>query len=304
MAVLNIGSLNLDYVYHVPHFVRPGETLAASHRAVHAGGKGLNQSVALAKAGAKVRHAGCVGADGGMLADLLRSEGVDVSMLAVHESEASGHTFIQVTADGENGILYYPGTNGRVTVESILPALDACGADDLIMLQNELPDTAGLINAAFKRHLRVVLNPSPLDADLLKAPLDRLHALIVNETEARGLLGAEAEGVEARDLMPLLERRFPNVVLILTLGSAGALGREPGEAAFFVPAVKVRAVDTTGAGDTFAGYVVAALDADERLEPAMRRATKASAISVTREGAAPSIPTRAEVEAFDAGRTK
>lgn len=300
MAVLNIGSLNLDYVYRVPHFVHPGETLAASHRAVHAGGKGLNQSVALARAGAKVRHAGCVGADGGVLADLLKSEGVDVSMLAVHESEASGHTFIQVTEDGENGILYYPGTNGRVTVESILPALDACDAGDLVMLQNELPDTAGLINAALDRNLRVVLNPSPLDAGLLKAPLDRLHALIVNETEARGLLGAEAEGVEARELMPLLETCFPKVVLILTLGSAGALGREPEEAAFFVPAVKVKAVDTTGAGDTFAGYVAAALDAGERLEPAMRRAAKASAISVTREGAAPSIPTRAEVEAFDA----
>lgn len=300
MAVLNIGSLNLDYVYRVPHFVHPGETLAASHRAVHAGGKGLNQSVALARAGAKVRHAGCVGADGGVLADLLKSEGVDVSMLAVHESEASGHTFIQVTEDGENGILYYPGTNGRVTVESILPALDACDAGDLVMLQNELPDTAGLINAALDRNLRVVLNPSPLDAGLLKAPLDRLHALIVNETEARGLLGAEAEGVEARELMPLLETCFPKVVLILTLGSAGALGREPEEAAFFVPAVKVKAVDTTGAGDTFAGYVAATLDAGERLEPAMRRAAKASAISVTREGAAPSIPTRAEVEAFDA----
>ena len=98
----------------------------------------------------------------------------------------------------------------------------------------------------------------------------------------------------------VLDRRFPKVVLILTLGSAGALGREPGEAAFFVPAVKVTAVDTTGAGDTFAGYVAAALDAGERLEPAMRRAAKASAISVTREGAAPSIPTLAEVEAVDA----
>lgn len=92
MAVLNIGSLNLDYVYRVDHFVRPGETLAASHRAVHAGGKGLNQSVALARAGATVLHAGCVGADGGMLLEVLKGEGVDVSMLAVHESEASGHT--------------------------------------------------------------------------------------------------------------------------------------------------------------------------------------------------------------------
>ena len=150
MAVLNIGSLNLDYVYRVDHFVRPGETLAASHRAVHAGGKGLNQSVALARAGATVLHAGCVGADGGMLLEVLKGEGVDVSMLAVHESEASGHTFIQVTEDGENGILYYPGTNGRVTVESMLLALDACEKDDIVMLQNELPDTAGLIEAAHR----------------------------------------------------------------------------------------------------------------------------------------------------------
>lgn len=158
MAVLNIGSLNLDYVYRVDHFVRPGETLAASHRAVHAGGKGLNQSVALARAGATVLHAGCVGADGGMLLEVLKGEGVDVSMLAVHESEASGHTFIQVTDDGENGILYYPGTNGRVTVESMLLALDACEKDDIVMLQNELPDTAGLIEA----RLSAVCAPSSI----------------------------------------------------------------------------------------------------------------------------------------------
>ena len=266
MAVLNIGSLNLDYVYRVDHFVRPGETLAASHRAVHAGGKGLNQSVALARAGATVLHAGCVGADGGMLLEVLKGEGVDVSMLAVHESEASGHTFIQVTDDGENGILYYPGTNGRVTVESMLLALDACEKDDIVMLQNELPDTAGLIEAALERGLRTVLNPSPFDASLLKAPLERLYALIVNETEARGFLADEAEGVEA----------------------------EP----FFVPAVKMKAVDTTGAGDTFAGYAVAALAAGEDLRTAMNRAAKASAISVTREGAATSIPRRSEVEAL------
>ena len=266
MAVLNIGSLNLDYVYRVDRFVRPGETLAASHRAVHAGGKGLNQSVALARAGATVLHAGCVGADGGMLLEVLKGEGVDVSMLAVHESEASGHTFIQVTDDGENGILYYPGTNG--------------------------------IEAALERGLRTVLNPSPFDASLLKAPLERLYALIVNETEARGFLADEAEGVEAAGLMALLERRYPDVNLILTLGSRGACGRVPGAEPFFVPAVKMKAVDTTGAGDTFAGYAVAALAAGEDLRTAMNRAAKASAISVTREGAATSIPRRSEVEAL------
>ena len=231
-----------------------------------------------------------------MLLEVLKGEGVDVSMLAVHESEASGHTFIQVTEDGENGILYYPGTNGRVTVESMLLALDACEKDDIVMLQNELPDTAGLIEAALERGLRTVLNPSPFDASLLKAPLERLYALIVNETEARGFLADEAEGVEAAGLMALLERRYPDVNLILTLGSRGACGRVPGAEPFFVPAVKMKAVDTTGAGDTFAGYAVAALAAGEDLRTAMNRAAKASAISVTREGAATSIPRRSEVE--------
>ena len=239
-----------------------------------------------------------MGADGGMLLEVLKGEGVDVSMLAVHESEASGHTFIQVTEDGENGILYYPGTNGRVTVESMLLALDACEKDDIVMLQNELPDTAGLIEAALERGLRTVLNPSPFDASLLKAPLERLYALIVNETEARGFLADEAEGVEAAGLMALLERRYPDVNLILTLGSRGACGRVPGAEPFFVPAVKMKAVDTTGAGDTFAGYAVAALAAGEDLRTAMNRAAKASAISVTREGAATSIPRRSEVEAL------
>ena len=190
--------------------MRPGETLAASHRAVHAGGKGLNQSVAFARAGATVLHASAVGvSDGGMLLEVPKGEGVDVSMLAVHESEASGHTFIQVTDDGENGILYYPGTNGRVTVESMLLALDACEKDDIVMLQNELPDTAGLIEAALERGLRTVLNPSPFDASLLKAPLERLYALIVNETEARGFLTDEAEGVEAARRPDGAERRYP-----------------------------------------------------------------------------------------------
>ena len=147
-----------------------------------------------------------------------------------------------------------------------------------------------------ERGLRTVLNPSPFDASLLKAPLERLYALIVNETEARGFLADEAEGVEAAGLMALLERRYPDVNLILTLGSRGACGRVPGAEPFFVPAVKMKAVDTTGAGDTFAGYAVAALAAGEDLRTAMNRAAKASAISVTREGAATSIPRRSEVE--------
>lgn len=180
----------------------------------------------------------------------------------------------------------------------MLLALDACEKDDIVMLQNELPDTAGLIEAALERGLRTVLNPSPFDASLLKAPLERLYALIVNETEARGFLADEAEGVEAAGLMALLERRYPDVNLILTLGSRGACGRVPGAEPFFVPAVKMKAVDTTGAGDTFAGYAVAALAAGEDLRTAMNRAAKASAISVTREGAATSIPRRSEVEAL------
>ena len=299
MAVINIGSLNIDFVYKVPHFLHAGETLRAINRAVHPGGKGLNQSIAVARAGMTVFHTGAVGADGGLLLETLKRDGIELTHLVVHEEEPSGHTVIQVTPDGENCILYFPGTNELVTVERVMETLDGAQADDLVMLQNELPNTTLMIEAAYARGLRTVLNPSPFDERLADAPFEKLYALIVNETEASQLLAVEQGSLDKDELMEALIQRLPHVRLILTLGSHGSCGYDPEVGAFRVPPMRVKAVDTTGAGDTFAGYVVASLARGELLEVAMRRATVAAAISVTREGAATSIPTLDEVVAAE-----
>ena len=305
MAVINIGSLNIDYVYKVPHFLRAGETLRAENRAVHPGGKGLNQSIGVARASMTVFHTGAVGYDGDLLVNTLKRDGVDLTHLDVHDKDPSGHTVIQVTPDGENCILYFPGTNEAVTVERVMATLDRAQPDDLVMLQNELPNTTLMIEAACARGLRTILNPSPFDDRLADAPFEKLYALIVNETEASQLLGVEQGELDKDELMDALIARLPNVRLILTLGSHGSCGYDPDTGAFRVRPMRVKAVDTTGAGDTFAGFVVASLARGEALEAAMRRATVAAAISVTREGAATSIPTLDEVlvaEAqYDAG---
>ena len=187
MAVINIGSLNIDYVYKVPHFLRAGETLRAENRAVHPGGKGLNQSIGVARASMTVFHTGVVGYDGDLLVNTLKRDGVDLTHLDVHDKDPSGHTVIQVTPDGENCILYFPGTNEAVTVERVMETLDRAQPDDLVMLQNELPNTTLMIEAACARGLRTILNPSPFDDRLADAPFEKLYALIVNETEASQL---------------------------------------------------------------------------------------------------------------------
>ncbi len=295
-----IGSLNLDYVYKVPHFLRPGETLEAAHRAVHWGGKGLNQTVAMLRSGLSVRHCGAVGPDGTPLRDFLVSEGADVSHLAVREMEATGHTFIQVTPDGENAILYYPGTNHAVTDELAREFLATAREGDFLVLQNEVNGTARLIGEGKRRGLRVVFNPSPFSPELRSLELSDLYALVLNETEAAEWTGAELAPEAAAKA--LSDKGV--AVVILTLGAKGLVWRTRGGASGSVPAFKVEAVDTTGAGDTLAGYAVGALAefaqsaSTKDLEEGLRTAAAAAALSVTKEGAVPSIPKRADVERF------
>lgn len=295
-----IGSLNLDYVYKVPHFLRPGETLEAAHRAVHWGGKGLNQTVAMLRSGLSVRHCGAVGADGTPLADFLAAEGADVSHLSVRETEATGHTFIQVTPDGENAILYYPGTNHAVTEEIVDDFLSTAREGDFLVLQNEVNGTARLIDEGKRRGLRVVFNPSPFSPELCALDLSGLYALVLNETEAAEWTGAELAPEDAAKA--LADKGV--AVVILTLGAKGLVWRTKEGESGSVPAFRVEAVDTTGAGDTLAGYAVGALGAyaetgsTAALVEGLRTAAAAAALSVTKEGAVPSIPKRADVERF------
>ena len=295
-----IGSLNLDYVYKVPHFLRPGETLEAAHRAVHWGGKGLNQTVAMLRSGLAVRHCGAVGADGTPLSDFLAAEGSDVSHLRVDEGAATGHTFIQVTPDGENAILYYPGTNHAVTEEIVDDFLSTAREGDFLVLQNEVNGTERLIHEGKRRGLRVVFNPSPFSPELRSLDLSDLYALVLNETEAAEWTGGDL--TPEATASALVEKGV--AVVILTLGAKGLVWRTADGQSGSVPAFKVEAVDTTGAGDTLAGYAVGALAefaqsaSTKDLEEGLRTAAAAAALSVPKEGAVPSIPKRADVERF------
>lgn len=294
MKILSFGSLNLDKVYSVDHFVRAGETMSSSKLEEFCGGKGLNQSVAIARAGGEVYHAGCVGAtDGGMLLDMLRSSGVDISLVR-QLSCPSGHAIIQVNGDGQNCILLYGGANQQVSAEQIDETLASFAAGDILVLQNEISNLSYLIEAAGKKGMTIVLNPSPMTADILAMPLQYVSYFLLNEVEAKDLCGEAAEDEAYPE--KLLER-FPNSRIVLTLGERGCIYRD-GAQQISCPACKVQAVDTTAAGDTFTGFFVAAIAAGVDVHTALEQATKAAAISVGRKGAAPSIPTREEMLAF------
>ena len=289
MKILNFGSLNLDLVYQMPHFVRAGETLSSLSFSRNVGGKGLNQSVALAKAGAQVYHAGLVGEDGEMLRSFLRDSGVDVRFVRTVD-QPSGHAVIQVEPAGNNCIFLYGGANQCVTEEFIREALAPFGPGDFLLLQNEVNAIDRIIELAAERGMQVVLNPSPVAENLQKLPLDRVSWFILNEIE-----GAELSGETEPDaILDKLAALYPHARFVLTLGGDGSVYAGGGERVA-QRAFTVRAVDTTAAGDTFTGFFFAAAADGVGVPEALRRASKASAISVTRPGAAASIPALAEV---------
>lgn len=289
MKILNFGSLNLDLVYQMPHFVRAGETLSSTgfHRGV--GGKGLNQSVALARAGAEVYHAGLVGEDGAMLRDFLRENGVDVRFVRTVD-QPSGHAVIQVEPAGNNCIFLYGGANQCVSEDFIDEALSAFDAGDLLILQNEINGIDRIIRRAAQRGMQVALNPSPVAENLQSLPLEEIDWFILNEIE-----GAELSGeTQPERVLDALVARFPRAHIVLTLGSEGSVYAH-GDARIRQNAFRVQAVDTTAAGDTFTGFFFAAVATGVPVKDALLRASRASAISVTRAGAAPSIPSLQEV---------
>lgn len=294
MRVLNFGSLNLDYVYQVDHFVRPGETLSAASRAVKLGGKGLNQSIALARAGVRVAHAGCIGAGGEALRAQLDKDGVDISML-LPVNEMQGHTVIQVNRDGENCILLYGGSNQCVTERQIADTFAGCAAGEWLVLQNEVNRLPEIVDAACEKGMVIALNPSPCDAKLDAVDFGKLSWLLVNEVEAAQISGSD----DPEAAWNRLHARYPKLSVLITLGAAGSMAwRVDGGAVETArqAAFPVKAVDTTAAGDTYTGYFIAGLTAGMPLEDCMRRASKASSIAVTRPGAADSIPSLDEVD--------
>lgn len=292
--ILCFGSLNIDHTYRVAHFVGAGETLAASDVQTFCGGKGLNQSVALAKAGGEVYHAGRIGTDGVFLLESLNQAGVHTELVTVSEREKTGHAIIQTAADGENCILLFGGANRCVTKAQADFALDRFGRGDLLVLQNEINRIPYLIKEAKRRGLTVAFTPAPMTDDVHDYPLGETDYILLNETEAGALAAGRGKTESADDLADTLSQMYPAVRFVLTLGAAGALYAH-GQARVFQRAFPVKAVDTTAAGDTFAGFFLQSIAAGETIKAALETAAKAAAVCVTRKGASPSIPDREEL---------
>lgn len=297
MSIVNFGSMNLDHVYAVPHFITGGETLLSGALTESIGGKGLNQSVAVARAGAEIFHAGMLGLGGEPLRDCLVKNGVDVSLLQPC-GRPQGHTVIQIDPAGQNCIIVFGGSNQAVGREYIDQTLERFGPGDYLMLQNEISNLDYLLQAAAGRGLKLVLNASPINDALLALDFSPLEWLVVNEIECAAIAGRE----DVWEAFETLKARYPNAGILLTLGADGSVCWKDGQE-LRQKAYPARAVDTTGAGDTFVGYFVGCLTRGCARQEAMRRASMAAALSVTRPGAADAIPTMEEVRrALDAAR--
>lgn len=290
MKILNFGSLNLDYVYNVPHFVSAGETLSSYNMEVICGGKGLNQSIALSRAGAKVFHAGKIGFNGGVLEETLKANNVDTTWLLKDEKE-NGHAIIQVDKTGQNCILLFSGSNGKITESEVDSCLENFEKGDCVVLQNEISKVPYIIEKAHEKGLFVVFNPSPITDDILNYPIEKVSLLILNEVEGNALTNES----EPDKIIESLLSKYNGMKVLLSLGTNGSVYAD-GNKKIKKGIFRTKAVDTTAAGDTMLGYFVALSMNNVQEEKALLTATKASAIAVSRKGAAPSIPTLEEVE--------
>lgn len=287
--ILNFGSLNIDYVYQVEHFVSAGETLSSDSMAVNCGGKGLNQSIAAAKAGAKVYHAGKIGADGQMLIDELSKNGVNTDFLCKCDAKC-GHAIIQVDREGQNCILLYSGSNSMNTEAEVDACLEKFGAGDWLLLQNEINLIPYIIERAYDRGMKIVFNPSPITEDIKNYPIEKVSLLILNEIEGAALSDEQSDN----KVLDKLRALYKDTAVLLTLGKNGAVYCD-GDTRVSHGIFDTVVVDTTAAGDTMMGYFVASLSKGIDPAEALRIASKASSITVSRKGAAASIPLISEI---------
>jgi ribokinase len=289
MIITNFGSYCIDHVYCVPYFVKPGETLPSTSYEVHPGGKGLNQSLALAYAGAKVRHAGKIGRDGRWMRALLGDAGVDTTLTSVVDTP-TGHANIQVTPEGENAIIICGGANKEISGGDIENALSGVSDGDHLLIQNEISCLPELLEIAASRKQRVTFNAAPMTADVKAYPLDLVETFIVNEVEGEALTGETT----TENILDSMIDLYPSARVILTLGDKGAVFQDRKER-IRQSAISVKAVDSTGAGDTFTGYFLANFINRTGISDCLEIACRAAGICVTRQGAASSIPKLAEL---------
>ena len=292
MKIYNIGSLNVDYVYQVDHFVKPGETLASNKLQIFPGGKGLNQSIALACAGVRPIHCALSGTNGAFLLEKMNGSGVDIDRIKTVDYP-SGHAIIQVDRTGQNSILLYGGTNVMLDMEYVASVLADAEPNDILVLQNEINCLKEIMELAAEKKMRIAFNPSPYAPDILELPLDKVTWWFCNEIEGAALFGGEKEEIISNFL-----EKYPQSNLILTLGEAGSVfvnANKKVEQGIY----KVNVVDTTAAGDTFTGFFIAGVASGASVENTMEMAAKAAALTVSRAGASESIPKYEEVISFN-----
>lgn len=286
--ILNLGSINADHVYTLPRLPGPGETVASVSLTTGLGGKGANQSVAAARAGADVRHIGAIGPDGEGLIERMAAAGVDCSHV-VRTGVPTAHAIVMVDGKGENQIVVHPGANMAQDANVITNALAAASPGDWLLLQNETSHQVETATQARALGLNVAYSAAPFDMQAVEVLLPHLNLLIVNRIEARQMTEALNR--------PVLNIPVPNI--LVTKGAAGADWHDTRLLqTVSVPAFPVSSVDTTGAGDTFAGYVVAGLSQGLLPQTALRRAAAAAALAVQRPGTAEAIPDVQEVLGF------
>ena len=283
--ILNFGSINLDLVYRVPHLPAPGETLASTSFAKFLGGKGINQSIAAARAGATVRHVGCLGPDGDWLRDQIVGFGLALDDIATVDAP-TGHAVIYVDDNAENQIVLFGGSNQGFEKARIDAVLISAGVGDWVLLQNETNLVSYIAETAHRRGLNVAYSAAPFDADAVEEVLGAVTLLALNEGEAAALEAKTGKAPQNLDVDHVL----------ITKGADGAQLHSGGQL-FHQDSFPVEAIDTTGAGDTFLGAFMARF-LEGNAARALRFAAAASAIQVTREGAAAAIPTADEIEAF------
>lgn len=293
MKILNFGSLNIDIFFRVENIVKPGETISAKSIEKRPGGKGLNQSVALSKSFENVYHAGSVGDDGVFLIDYLKSENINTKYIKKSD-KLTGNAIIQVDDKGENSIVLYKGANFDNDKKFIDEVLNDFSKDDILLLQNEISSMKYLIDKAYEKGMKIVLNPSPITDEIKEFDFNKIDLLLVNEIEAKDI--ANKDNID--ESINYFMATYPNINLIVTLGSKGSIFVNKNEK-IKQEGIKVESVDSTGAGDTFTGFFVSYFYQGKNVRDCLKFASLASALSVTKSGASISIPSLCDVKEFE-----
>ncbi len=295
MAILNFGSLNYDHVYNVENFVVGKETITASGYNVYLGGKGLNQTIAIARSGGNVWHAGCVqNGDVDMVA-FLQENSVNASLI-LQKNQPSGHAIIQIDSKSQNSIIVYGGANVALSEADVDFVLGHFEKGDFLVLQNEINCLGYAVEKAHQKGMIIALTPAPINENLADVDFSKISYLLLNEVE--GAYFADMQdfrGDDFGEIAKKLAEKFPTTHIVMTIGSKGVIYAF-GEEMVRVAGRVVKAVDTTAAGDTFAGYFISMISHGMNVENALQTANVAASISVTRSGASPSIPRIQEVQ--------